>query len=203
MMNGKKYNLHYLDKITDVIDKALGEYPRILAVRVDLHLSPNWFSNDMITCPVNLSENVMARFTRSLDAKIKHYQYRSGKEGKRVHPCTLRYLWVKEIHDAVFPHYHVVLFLNKDAFRGLGNSRDKQSLWTMIVSAWLSALGLSGYNEYSRLVHFPRHCVYMLDKNSFDYSTRHIELFSRLSYLAKERTKVYSPDKRSMGCSQK
>ncbi len=32
----------------------------------------------------------------------------------------LRYLWVKEIADASKPHFHVVLFVNKDIFVGLG-----------------------------------------------------------------------------------
>lgn len=204
MTNEKQYNLHYLERIRDVIDNAVREHPRTLAVRIDLRLSPDWSDNEMITCFPNLSENVMARFIRSLKAKIAHYSSRLSQEGKRAHPCTLRYFWVKEINDAVFPHYHVVIFLNKDLFWKLGNATgDKQCLWTMILDAWLSALDLSGYNEYYRLVHFPPLGEYVLNYNSPEYSLQFDKLFSRLRYLAKERTKVYSPDKRSMGCSQK
>lgn len=204
MMNERQYNSHYLNRITNIINNAVREHPRTLAVRIDLHLSPDWYDNEMITCYPNLSENVMARFTRSLKAKIEHYRYRISKEGKRAHPCTLRYFWVKEINDTVFPHYHVVIFLNKDLFWKLGNATgDKQCLWTMISDAWLSALDVSAYNVYYRLVHFPQRGVYILDYNSSEYLIQFDKLFSRLSYLAKERTKVYSPDKRSMGCSQK
>lgn len=91
-------NYHYLDKLEFVLKNALSEYPRTLAIRIDLHLSPSWFNNDMPSCAPNLSSDLMARFTRSLMAQIDSYRQQLTKHGKRVHPCKLRYYWVREKH---------------------------------------------------------------------------------------------------------
>ncbi|EMX2993797.1 inovirus-type Gp2 protein, partial [Escherichia coli] len=44
--------------------------------------------------------------------------------------------------------------------------------------------------------------LYYLDVNNLDYKTVYDKLTFRLSYFAKERTKSYSRDERSFGCSQ-
>ncbi|MDD8173357.1 inovirus Gp2 family protein [Escherichia coli] len=44
--------------------------------------------------------------------------------------------------------------------------------------------------------------LYYLDVNATDYRAVYDKLTFRLSYFAKERTKSYSRDERSFGCSQ-
>ncbi|ECE0384369.1 inovirus Gp2 family protein [Salmonella enterica subsp. enterica] len=197
------YNEHYLKRLEHVLLSALDEHPRTLAIRFDLHLSPAWNITDTVCCYPNLSGTLLSRFIDSLKAKIQHYRSRLLKAGRRAHRCRLRYFWVREINTSVYPHYYVVLFLNKDLFRGLGDSDNPKSLWRMIQAAWLSALRLREYDEYRSLVEFPENATYVLDTSSNDHSAQLRQLAFRLSYLAKEHTKVYSSHERSMGCSQR
>ncbi|KFC97401.1 inovirus Gp2 family protein [Leminorella grimontii] len=197
------FNPLYLRRLSDVLDFAFDDHPRTLAVRVDLRLSPDWVQEDSICCTPNLSKDLLTRFICSLKAKIRHYRKQLLKAGKRAHRCTLRYFWVREINTETYPHYHVVLFLNKDLFRGLGDAHGPQSLWEMIQAAWLSALNLREYDEYRSLVHFPERGVYALDRNHSEFPEQLKTLVFRISYLAKEYSKVYSAEERSMGCSLK
>lgn len=198
------FNPLYLEKIEQVLHYALEEHSRTLAIRVDLHLSPSWLQNDTVTCHPNLQADLLTRFVCSVKAKIIHYRKTLKKEGKKAHACTPRYFWVKEIDSAEFPHYHLVMFFNKDLFRGLGRfDSGDNNLSNMIRQAWLSALGLKGFDEYQSLVHFPANGVYILDRGQPDFVDTWNDLVFRLSYLAKEDTKIYSPQERSMGCSQK
>ncbi|HFZ1710287.1 TPA: inovirus Gp2 family protein [Citrobacter sedlakii] len=197
-------NAHYLRRIENVLQYALDEHPRTLAVRVDLRLSPQWLQEDSVTCHPNLSRDLVSRFVCSVKARIKAYRKQREKVGIRAHPCTPRYFWVREIATADFPHFHLVMFFNKDLFWTLGDfSSEENNLRSIIQQAWLSALGLSGYDEYKSLVHFPSDGVYILDCNDPDYPRVLNELVFRLSYLAKDDTKEYSPKARSMGGSQK
>ncbi|MDI0637976.1 inovirus Gp2 family protein, partial [Escherichia coli] len=56
--------------------------------------------------------------------------------------------------------------------------------------------------EYRTLVHIPDNPLYYLDANATDYRAVYDKLTFRVSYFAKERTKLYSRDERSFGCSQ-
>lgn len=197
------FNRHYLKRLDDVIACALDEYPRTFALRVDLHFSPKWAADDSLCCHPNTGPNVMARFTRSLSAKIEHYRQQRCRQGLRDIPCRLRYFWVKETNTAIYSHYHAVLFFNKDLFRSTGSAiQEAGSLWNMIQDAWMSALGLIDYPEYRSLVHFPERGAYILERDKPAFEQQYRALVSRASYLAKERTKHYSADARSMGASQ-
>lgn len=198
------YNEHYLRRLEHVLLSALDEHPITLAVRFDLHFSPAWNTADSVCCYPNLSGTLLSRFIDSLKAKIQHYRNRLLKAGKRAHRCRLRYFWVREINTSVYSHYHFVLFVNKDLFRGLGDYREgTQGLGGMIQAAWLSALRLREYDGYRTLVEFPVNATYVLNTGSNDHSAQLRQLAFRLSYLAKEHTKVYSSRERSMGCSQR
>ena len=132
--------------------------------------------------------NLMKRFTESLSAKVKAQGARMRREGKRVHPCTVRYVWVKERDTAINDHYHTVLFFNKDRYHRAGKYSSDGSLASMIIAAWSSALGCSVASIF-RLVHFPENSGYYLDENSQEFSQQYSDLFYRISYLAKKRTK--------------
>ncbi len=97
----------------------------------------------------------------------------------------------------------MVLFVNNDTFNGLGSYKaDGTGLASLIREAWLSALQLRHHPEYWTLARFPDNPLYFLDINSPGYSEVYAQLTFRLSYFAKERTKSYSREERSFGCSQ-
>ncbi|MBJ9516337.1 inovirus-type Gp2 protein [Citrobacter freundii] len=61
---------------------------------------------------------------------------------------------------------------------------------------------MTDYPEYSRLVHFPESGSYILERDKPVFYQQYEDLVFRASYLAKEGTKHYSADTRSMGASQ-
>ncbi|EFA7375319.1 TPA: inovirus Gp2 family protein [Citrobacter koseri] len=189
------FNTMYLQRMLRVINNATAQYPRTMAVRVDLRLPDNHDE-----CKAGL----ISRFIESLNAKIEA-RYRSKlKQGIRCYPCHLRYAWVREVGEkSKKSHYHMALFVNKDTFNGLGTySEEGTGLASLIQAAWLSALQLSPPPGYRTLVHIPDNPLYYLDVNALNYKTVYDKLTFRLSYFAKERTKSYNRNERSFGCSQ-
>lgn len=77
------------------------------------------------------------------------------------------------------------------------------NLGSLIREAWLSALNLIGHNEYLSLVHFPENPLYYLNVNESQYTQVFNDLMYRLSYFAKDKSKSYSKEQRSFGCSQR
>jgi hypothetical protein len=64
---------------------------------------------------------VISRFTDSLKARITALQARQRREGKRVWPTTLRFVWAREFGEIKGKkHYHAVLLLNRDTWCGPG-----------------------------------------------------------------------------------
>jgi hypothetical protein len=198
------FNYRYLRKLAGVIFKAVSEHPRTTAIRIDLHLPDYQDTGDSISCIVNLNQGLMTRFIEALNVRIQTFLKNKAQVGMRPYPCTLRYVWVKETGNSNKPHWHVVLFVNKDAFKGPGNyTGQDRNLASMIQAAWSSALGLPLAVEYLTLVTFPKKLSYYLNaKNIATYQDSYDDLMFRLSYMAKERTKVYSRSERSFGCSQ-
>lgn len=191
------FNMSYLQRMLRVIANATAEHPRTMAVRVDLRLP------DDTLC---LRQNLIAHFIESLNAKIDARYKSKLKQGKRTYLTHLRYTWVREIGEInQRPHYHVVLFVNNDTFNGLGSySVGGTGLGSLIQGAWLSALQQSYQPEYRTLVHFPQNPLYYLDINAGteQFKDAYDSLTFRMSYMAKERTKLYSRSERSFGCSQ-
>ncbi|ELW9025237.1 inovirus Gp2 family protein [Yersinia enterocolitica] len=189
------FNITYLQQMLRVVGNATAQYPRTMAVRVDLRLPDDHFNNQA---------GIISRFIESLNAKIEARYRKKIKQGIRSYRCQIRYAWVREVGEInERSHYHMVLFVNKDTFNGLGRyGSDGIGLANLISEAWLSALQLSPYPEYRTLVHIPDNPLYYLDVNAPDYQAVYDKLTFRLSYFAKERTKSYSRDERSFGCSQ-
>lgn len=199
-LSSKWHNSYYLQRCKDTIDLALATHPRLMAVRIDLHFPNKELAADTMA---------ISRFIGSLKAKLKANRKRKKKEaqGKRVHDTSLFYIWVKEHgEESDQAHYHLVLMLNKDAFYSLGNyqasltGNPRPSLSVMVRQAWCSALKLDDMEKHASLVHFPQNPWYWPradERNSADYK----RLLKRVSYMAKDRTKVYSKANRSLGCS--
>lgn len=185
--------INYLDKIYNTIDKAITEYPRTMAVRIDLRMSKSLLFDN---------SSVIKNFIASLDSQIQADLNRKKRKGIRVRACKIRYVWVKERSTSLSHHYHLVLFFNKDVYHCLGDFKSEGNLSHKIKKAWCRALDLD-INEGSRLVNFPDNGVYWLDKNSRNFDDEFDSLFYRASYLAKLETKKYGDGTRSFGCSQR
>lgn len=187
-------NPKYLDVIQAVMKKALNNHSRTLVVRVDLH-------TPISAC---IDSRVISRFFDSLKAKIKARERKNKRNGVRVHKSEMEYVWCREFGVNNNVHYHLGIFLNGDAFNGLGNYRTvEDNLAGMIYCAWASAMKCDVEDVFT-LVHFPKsEPFYLLNVlwESFIYKFNCV--FNRLSYLAKFESKIYGSGKRNFGSSQK
>ena len=187
-------NQTYLDQLKSMLDKSTTESTRSIAFRFDLRF-PAGHKGDV--------KKVITKFFESLKAKIKAKEAKTLREGKRVYPSNLRYAWVRENDGADNDHFHVVIILNKDAFSVLGNFKSTNANTAQrIKKAWCSALSCKEESS-DGLVHYAKKGVYILDKNALSFNTTYSDLYFRISYFAKKRTKVYGTGKRSFGCSYK
>ncbi len=65
---------------------------------------------------------VISRFINALKARIDAYQKRKHREGKRVHPTTLHYVWAREFGECKGKkHYHLMLLVNRDTWCRAGD----------------------------------------------------------------------------------
>ncbi|SGZ19817.1 inovirus Gp2 family protein [Moritella viscosa] len=180
----------YLERCQNVLDLALFEYSRVYAFRFDLRYPEKYWATDT---------NVISKFTASLKAQIDADLNRKGKRGR----SNLRYVWAKEQDTSTNPHYHLMIFLNKDIYFTKGNMNAVDgNLASMINQAWASALGLCTF-ELLGCVNFSNNGDYWINKNSVDLKKEYDACFQRLSYLAKSETKVYSGGCKSFGSSRK
>lgn len=186
---------YYLDRILTVINRALADHPRTLAIRFDLHL-PYGYGD--------VGSDLMTKFVESLKAQIKADLHRRAAQGKRVHHCNMRYIWARERADSDSPHFHVVILLNHDSYHTLGVYVVDQArnMASRIRKAWASTLRRLP-EEIPGLVHFPANPTYSVNANSPDFWAMKTDLFRRLSYFAKLDTKEYGIHSRSFGCSLK
>lgn len=196
------------ERILSVIEKtlhnALSECRRLSLIRLDLRFAHCEQQSDAPTCFQYTDPQVITRFIASLNSQLCEQSRRKRQLGTRVYPCQVRYVWALEQHDAVLPHYHLILFLNKDAHAFLGRVQGNQSsgLVRIIQIAWCRALGLP-YEDYSTLVHVPPNALTHLTQDDvLQRSTRYWAWLQWVGYLAKCATKVTGSGRRSFGASQ-
>ncbi|EGR1984084.1 TPA: inovirus-type Gp2 protein [Vibrio parahaemolyticus] len=199
-------NTHYLDRIILTMSKALKDYKRVHALRLDLRLPVSDSEKDILRRDEILNntfnqKNIIKRFFESLKAKIKAQEKRMKASEKRVYPCHLRYVWCRERNKSDNDHYHLVLFFNKDRYFSSGYRDNEESLVRLIMDAWSSALG-EHVDNADRLVQLVYKGTHYLDQNKYDFENKYQALFTRLSYFAKNRTKHYGEGKRCFGTSQ-
>ncbi|EPS4452935.1 inovirus Gp2 family protein [Vibrio parahaemolyticus] len=199
-------NTYYLDRIILTMSKALKDYKRVHALRLDLRLpvsdsEKNILRRDEFLNNTFNQKNIIKRFFESLKAKIKAQEKRMKASEKRVYPCHLRYVWCRERNKSNNDHYHLVLFFNKDRYFSSGYRDNEESLVRLIMDAWSSALG-EYVDNADRLVQLVYKGTHYLDQNKYDFENKYQALFTRLSYFAKNRTKHYGEGKRCFGTSQ-
>ncbi|OLQ88020.1 hypothetical protein BIY22_07550 [Vibrio panuliri] len=183
----------YLNKIINVVENAVEQYPRTFIVRVELRFpQSNLYDTD----------GVMKRFIESLKSQIDADIKRKRKFGKKTPSCYVRYVWAREIETSINHHYHMALFFNKDVYSCVGKFNNEANLSYRIKRAWCSALDLD-MCEADGLIEFPSNHEYRLNKHGEDYGMVVENVFERLSYFAKVDTKVYGNRRRNFGYSLK
>nr|WP_165440194.1 inovirus Gp2 family protein [Serratia marcescens] len=188
------YNSKYQQAFYDVIQDAVSEFPRTLALRVDLRYPQGY--------RYGLSNKEVTRFIESLKAKIKVDCKKKNRRWRRNWVNRLRYAWVREVGERNRrKHYHVLLLLNKDFYYGAGKFDSNDSLAALVQQAWCSALNVDR-EQYSALVNLTKNGMYYLNSNSSNYIQQVTDLLNRMDYLAKDHTKCYDDGYRSIGTSR-
>ncbi len=188
------YNSQYRQIFYDVIQDAVSEFPRTLALRVDLRFPRGY--------QYGLSNKEVTRFIESLKAKLKVDCQKKNRRWRRNWVNRLRYAWVREVGERNRrKHYHVLLLLNKDFYYGAGKFDSNDSLAALIQQAWCSALNMDR-EQYSALANLTKNGMYYLNGNSSDYMQQVTDLLKRMDYLAKDHTKCYDDGYRSIGTSR-
>jgi hypothetical protein len=148
--------IEYLQRIDETLLRAVHDHRRTLLIRVDLRFPQYGDFGE---------GGFMTRFLESLRAQIEADQARKERNGIRVHPCRIRYVWAREQALSINPHFHVGILLNKDAYHCLGGfNADEGNMAARITRALASALGIS-VQEAIGLAHFPYGGIHVLDAN--------------------------------------
>ncbi|EGU0782621.1 inovirus Gp2 family protein [Escherichia coli] len=185
-----KYNPFWQQRIRETVLHALAVHPRLTALRVDLRLPDH---------PAETDAAVISRFINALKARIAAYQKRKCREGKRVHPSTLHYVWAREFGERKGKkHYHLILQVNRDTWCRAGDYLGPGSLAGMIKLAWCSALGVDA-GCHATLATFPESPAVWLTRND---DAGFQKLLERADYLAKVHTKARGTGERNFGCSR-
>lgn len=197
-------NQHHIKRIHETLCHSLNHFPRTFILRIDLRLpDENYelYSKD---------STLMTRFIESLKSQIEYAQKCKTKEGKRTHPCKVRYVWSREFGKKGKKHYHLALMLNNDVYCNAGTFYPIQGVYIhnlalMIMEAWVRTLSLNlsqAYKKYYSLVHFVEEGDFSLNINEKHFSWNYNTVLRRLSYLAKTYSKDNSDRQRNFGCSQ-
>ncbi|MGE5985831.1 inovirus Gp2 family protein [Klebsiella michiganensis] len=202
-------NSVYAKRITSTVDNALNQYPRTLAIRIDLRFPDEEERTD---CPTQCytGPDVISRFINSVKAQIRADIYRKRKAGKKSLTCNVRFVWVREFNqEGSKKHYHVLLLLNKDAYAWPGRIEQHQdntfnhSVFYMVTQAWIRAIKREyADSKHVGLIHIPPGGFYQLNRNSRYFEDNYEVATARAMYLAKERSKDTSDGYRSFGCSR-
>lgn len=194
-----------LKRIEQTIDKALKEHPRVLAIRVDLHIPNCEVLNDIPTEYdfARTDAAVISRFTASLKENVKHHLIKQGRNNKRVRGTSLRFVWAREFCPSNNKkHYHVLLLLNRDTFHTLVTfNNDSVTILQLIRKAWMSAVNLI-YPRNKELVVIPENPCYYLNAKDGKGSDKYKDVIFRTSYFAKEKSKCFTDGSRNFGYSQ-
>lgn len=212
-MNKKKsdkssHSYYYVKRINETIDKALNQYPRVMAVRFDLRFPDE---EDRQDCPTRYYDapDVISNFIASVKSQIEEDIKRKRKAGKTTLSCKVRFVWVRELNqDESKHHYHVLLLLNKDAYPWPGKRQTEPrfnfyGIFKIVINAWIRAIKRDNHEKsHHGLIHIPVSGYYSLNRNKPHFETDCEALTERAMYLAKEFSKDHSDGRRNLGCSQ-
>ncbi|PFG46222.1 uncharacterized protein DUF3296 [Vibrio sp. ES.051] len=178
-------------KIYEVLTHATNCFPRTFAFRVDLRFPSDYKFEEEFP--------YMKKFFGSLESQIAEELKRRKRRFSSVSEERVRYIWCKEIDKSDNPHYHLVIFLNKDNFQSLGDFkrviRDERKckyLYQMLLCAWSRVLGIE-LEDAHKVVYIPENATYKVRSFEGEEVAGNYEftsLFNRSIYLAKARTQA-------------
>ena len=184
----------YLQALQATLERAISNYPRVLAFRVD-RVIPTAISDRMTLQDHQL---LIRKFIASFKAIIKHEREIKRRRGW-VADTKVRYVWCREVGENGKPHYHFFLILNRDAYHLPGRAGSpNENLFNRISRAWYSALGVE-WNPQEPWIHVPQNPWYWIDKDDPESLA---QAFYRASYMCKAETKQYGLGLRAFGNSQ-
>lgn len=198
----------YLEINLNVMKHSMERHRRTFAVLFVLRFPYGY------AIPAN---GVISRFVRSLKAQVAaNLNARHASSGKRLQ-SAVHCIWAREKNLSDHCHFHVALFLNMDVYNRIGHYslpvtpesgfsfspiRSRAiSLHHRLARAWAGALGLTEEQGVG-LVDYPRNAEFHLDGADMDFPFKFINLFRRLSYMAKTRTKDYGSGADCYGSSR-
>ena len=167
--------------IDALLEDYLNRHSKALVVRFDVHYPENYPM-------VSGNEDISA----CIAYVVKKYKR------QELDPS---YIWVREQHCSIHPHYHCALFLNGQKVRGY------RHVFQNVEEAWERTLGdsISGCINYCLSDDDPDYNGKMIrrDAGSVIFDIRRNEVLHQLSYLAKAYTKELGYDGlRNFGCSR-
>lgn len=184
----------YLSRLHETVTRALRQYPRVFAFRLDLH-----FPSDQCHHGFGFGNEIINRFFDSFKAKLRHNRHMAKRKNKYAHDTVVRYVWTRETGQRGRPHYHMVIFLNYDAFCALGRFvQGRDNIFNRLQEAWASALNVS-LDAATGLVHIPEDPWYHIYRDNDESFAR---FFYRASYLCKAATKVFGDGCHGFGASR-
>lgn len=187
---------NYLQRLHGMFVSAMNEYSRLYVVRLDLRFRAGDELPDIARTNLPIK-----KFLDSLKAKLKHKDMMTLRRTGRKNDHGMRYAWAREIgSDSQRPHYHLVLILNGDAYRSLGNYRDAEQpgLYKRCQEAWASAIG-QPFDLADGLVSVAPNGQWSL--NRLDQMV-FCDAFYSASYLCKARSKVFELGFHAFDCSR-
>lgn len=185
----------YLLRIHQVTTLALDHHPRTFAFRLDLRYPVDYVGTDME------SNQILVRFMSSFKAKLIHNRNKAREVDPYAHGSAVHYVWCREHGEQGngAPHYHMVIFLNNDAFCNLGRFQlGLSNMFNRLHEAWASALRMA-VSDVQGLVDFPLDAQWVLQR---DNQLVMKDFFQRVSYLAKSATKYYHCGIHAFGSSR-
>lgn len=174
----------HLAKLKLTIERALGQYPRVLAFRCDLR-----FPTDFQLSDQGSSNAPIGDFMESFKDQIESNRNAATRLNPSAHTCEVRYVWAREQgQGGHVHHYHLLILLNQDAFKAVGRIRSESAnIFRRLEQAWAYALRLP-VAAVRGLVEVPANAEYRVHRND---PAGQVALFARASYLCKVATKPF------------
>ena len=161
-----------LEKQKELMEFAIANHSKVMQIRFDLH-----YPSDGFILP---SSDDISVFSYNLSRRLKRMVIATH----RVDPL---YLWVREIHDSSFSHYHFLLWINANAIK------NKFTVFDMVNKIWKNTLKTNEEGLVHYCLNKKRDPEYdngiTLDRNKEDFSMKRDVAFRSGSYLSKTFSK--------------
>ncbi|MHB0776556.1 YagK/YfjJ domain-containing protein [Halomonas sp. WWR20] len=179
-------------------NRALNHYTRVLAFRIDLRF-PEW----MPAIDLTNDNTRLSAFYRHLNEEIA--------KADTKYSTVIRYVWCREQESSDKPHYHLMVYVNYDAYHQLGRLKPSEGggyegrgLYHQFARAWAKALDYLPC-DIEGLVHVGKNPItqypYVACLHRDDFMGQEDAVFN-LSYLCKAHSKPFNQGVHVFGTSR-